>query len=78
MSPANEYEAGARLVKARKLAAVLERVLDQNPSLTVEDVVERSTPETRKLAAEAAGTRVPSDETWLWTIALLQERRSGA
>lgn len=78
MSVGNEYEARGRLVKARKLAAVLDRVLDVNPALTVEDVSERATAETRRLTAEAAGTRVPSDETWLWTIELLRDRRGGS
>ena len=77
MSVGNEYEARGRLEKARKLAAVLARVLDQNPSLTVEDVVQRSTAETRRLTAEAAGVRLPSDETWDWTIELLRDLRRG-
>lgn len=71
----NEWEAQNRLRKAGRLAAVLAVVLDRNPALTVEDLSERSTDETRRLAAEAAGTRLPSDETWLWTMELLRARQ---
>jgi hypothetical protein len=73
---ANEWEAANRLRKARRLAAVLAAVLDRNPDLSADDLVERATDETRRLAAEAAGTTLPSDETWLWAVELARARRS--
>lgn len=71
----SEYEAASRLRKARKLAVVLDEVLDADPALTIEDLATRATEETRRLTAAAAGTRVPSEETWRWTIEVLRERR---
>lgn len=70
----NEYEERSRLVKATKLADVLVRVLDANPDLTVDDLASRATDETKRLTAAVAGTRLPSDETWQWTIEVLRSR----
>lgn len=72
----NEYEAENRLRKAYRLVPVLEEVLDRNPEMTVDDLIERATAETRLIAAKAAGTRVPSEETWKWACELVRERRS--
>lgn len=68
----NEWEERSRLRKAERLAAVLRRVLDANPAMTIDDLALRATAETKRLTADAAGTRLPSDETWAWAIELLR------
>lgn len=72
----NEWEERSRLRKAERIAVVLGRVLDAEPSLTIDDFADRATAETKRLTAEAAGTRLPSDETWAWAIELLRVRAS--
>lgn len=71
----SEYEAASRLRKAHRLAVVLDRVLAANPALSIDDLATRATVETRRLTAAAAGTRLPSEETWAWTMEILRERR---
>lgn len=69
MSNSNPYQRAARLAKATKLADFLEA-----GGITAEDAC-RATPETLRLAAEGAGVKLPSQETWQEVINLLQARQ---
>lgn len=67
----NPHKLVARYRKARKIATTLRRL---QPGVAYEDAVVLGTTEVgRTLAAEAAGTRIPSEVTWALVVEILRD-----
>jgi len=61
----NEWEARNRLVKARKMAALLRRAMLQKPDVVTLDALVAAGDDFRQLVAREAGCTPPSAETWI-------------
>ena len=69
----NEWEARGRLVKARKIAALLRRAMTQQPEVVTLARLAAADQQFRDLAAREAGVKPPSVETWEWVLELLAD-----
>lgn len=74
----NEWEARGRLVKARKLAALISRAMQQHPDVVTIERLAAADDGFWQVAAREAGVKVPSAETRAWTLEILREQQMPA
>lgn len=71
------FEDRARAIKASKIVRVLRRVIDADPTITIDDLA-HADDTFRHRVADLAKVRVPSERSWAVALAILHEQMADA